>query len=133
MKTKLKIAVVLLVALLISACSKDFSSYKKIQEQKAGDYSVTILSSSGDIKKGSGNFLLEFHKGSSGELVKVNNLNVSAVMLMAGSPMSGEVSPSETGTTGRYEIKYNFEMIGTYKLDITFDNGLQTQFLLSVN
>lgn len=133
MKTKFKIAIVLLVALLISSCSKDFSSYKKIQEQKAGGYTVAILSSSGDIKKGSGNFLLEFHKGSSGELVKVNNLNVSAVMLMAGSPMSGEVSASETGTAGMYEIKYNLSMVGSYKVDISFDNGLKAQFILPVN
>jgi len=133
MRPQMMFVGLIVLALLFASCSKDYSKYIKVQEQRVGDYSITILSSSGEINKGTGDLLLEFRKIPTAELVNVSNLNLSAVMQMAGNPMSGELLASETGTPGRFVIKYNFGMTGTYNLKITFENGLQAQFVLFIN
>jgi hypothetical protein len=133
MKSGIKIAGLILLALFLSSCGKNYSDYQKILEQRVGDYNVSIYASPDGIKKGSGDLLIEFNKTATGELVKVNNLQVSAVMQMAGSPMSGDISASETRSEGIYKLDYNFSMIGSYNLDITFENGLQARFILTVS
>jgi hypothetical protein len=133
MKSGILTAGLIVLAFLLTSCGKNYSDYQKILEKRVGDYNVSIYASPEGIKKGSGDLLLEFNNTASGDLVKVNNLKVSAVMQMAGSPMSGDVSASETRTDGVYKIDYNFSMIGSYNLDVTFENGLQARFILTVS
>jgi hypothetical protein len=132
MKTKLKIAAILLIAIFIGSCGKNLDNFKEIQSQKTGEYKVSVLSESNSFKQGSGTFIVEFRKASANELVKVDNISSEAVMQMEGMPMTGETTFSSLDTPGRYEVKYKFGMKGNWKFIVTFGNGMQVQFLLSV-
>jgi len=132
MKTQLKIAAILLIAVFISSCSKKLDNLKEVQSQKAGDYKVSVLNESNSFKQGSGTFIVEFRKASTNELVKVDNISSESVMQMQGTPMTGETTFTASSTPGRYEVKYNFGMKGNWKFGIAFGSGLQVQFVLSV-
>jgi hypothetical protein len=123
---------IVLLALFYVSCGRDLSNLKKIQEQTAGDFKVSVLNKDGSIKQGSGSFVVEFRNASNDELVKVGGVSSDAVMQMAGMPMTGETTVTNTDTPGIYEIEYNFTMKGNWKFTINFNNGLKVQFLLSV-
>ena len=54
-------------------------------------------------------------------------------MQMSGMPMNAEMSTNKTSTPGRYLIKYNFSMSGTWILNIRLEDGKETRISLSVN
>jgi hypothetical protein len=132
MNTQIKIAVVILIAVFISSCGKNTGNFKEIQSQKTGDYKVSILNESNSFKQGSGTFVVEFRKASTNELIKVDNISSEAVMQMQGMPMTGETTFTTSDSQGRYDVKYNFGMKGNWNFVITFGNGQQAQFLLTV-
>ena len=75
-------AVVLLVA-----CGNR-GELKTIQTQQAGDYTLTVLSETGSIKNGAGDFVLEFRKTADNQPVHVGSVEVAPVMDMSGmAPM----------------------------------------------
>lgn len=132
-KLKIKLLFILLIIIVsISSCGKGTDSYKEIQSQKVQDYKVSLLGESNALKQGSGTLMLEFRRASSNELVSVNHVSTDAVMQMSGMPMAGETSVIPEGKEGRYEVKYNFNMKGNWKFVVSFANGLQVQFILSV-
>jgi len=132
MKLIIKITAIIPLVLLLVSCGKDLSNLKEIQQQTMGDYKVSVLNSTDVLKQGSGSFVVEFRKTSNNELVKVDNINTDAVMQMAGTPMTGETTMTDTDTPGRYEVKYNFSDKGNWKFIISFGKRLQVQFLFSV-
>src|SRR5262245_29885434 len=107
----------LTIATFLSGCTGSGSAnFKLIQSQKAGDYTVSVLSSTGTMKNGASTYALEFRKTSDNQLVDVGKVEVSAVMEMAGmAPMMGTAEVSPTGTPGRYEVKGNLTMAGLWK------------------
>ena len=57
----LQITLLIFLVSIGVACRKE-GDLKPILEQKAGDYTVSVLSESGSIQKDSGSFVLEFRK-----------------------------------------------------------------------
>jgi hypothetical protein len=110
------------IVILLSRCTGSGSAdFKLIQSQKAGDYTVSILSSTGTMKNGASTYALEFRRTSENQLVDVGKVDVSAVMEMAGmAPMMGTAEVSPTGTPGRYEVKGNLTMAGLWKMNVKF-------------
>src|SRR5262252_7437028 len=124
MRTAMTQSITLLAsfAILLSGCTGSGSAdFKLIQSQKAGDYTVSILSSTGTMKNGASTYALEFRKTSDNQLVDVGKVDVSAVMEMAGmAPMMGSAEVSPTNTPGRYDVKGNLTMDGLWKVNVKF-------------
>ena len=121
------------ITLLLTGCSggNDGSALKPIQQQKAGDYTVSILSDTGRIKSGATQYTLEF-RTADGQLADVGAVDVAPVMEMPGmGPMMGEAKVSQSGTAGRYNVSGNLSMAGLWKFTVKFGNGQSARFSLS--
>jgi len=106
---------------------------KHLQQQQSGDYVVTVLNETGQIKQGPAPLRLEFRKTSDQQLTDVGDVQVSAAMPMAGmSDMVVDTSVKRSPQAGRYELNVNFSMAGTYRLTATFAGGQQVRFELQV-
>lgn len=136
MRTKVILAAVAVVmaGLVLTACGGgggDTSNLKQIQQQRVGDYVVTVLNETGQLKQGQNKFFLEFRKASDTQLADVGDVQLNSLMAMPGmSPMSGGASATPTGTPGRYQIESDFQMAGTWNFTVKFGNGQQARFAL---
>lgn len=138
----LTVIAVAMVAITLTACSgsgdtggkggsTETSNLKQIQQQRAGEYLVTVLSETGQLKQGPNKFVLEFRKVSDNQLTDVGDVQLNSLMPMPGmSPMSGGASAAPSGTPGRYDIESNFSMVGTWNFTVKFGNGQQARFVL---
>ena len=126
-------SIVALTGLLLLGCSKgDPSNLKQVQQQRAGDYTVTILSETGTMKQGSTGYVLEFRNSADNQLADVGTVDVAPVMDMPGmAPMMGGAEVKPTGTPGRYGVKGNLTMSGLWKLNVKFGAGQTARFSLS--
>jgi len=120
--------------LLLGGCSKtvDPSSLKTVQQQKAGDYTVAILSEEGTMKHGATTYTLEFRKTADNQLADAGKVEVSPVMEMSGmSPMMGGADVTATDTPGRYTVKGNLTMAGLWKINVKFGTDQNVRFSLN--
>jgi len=111
-----------LAILFVAACGGDQTAQlKEVQRVKAGSMEVVLLAPGDSLKKGKGNFALEF-RNADGELVDVGTVMVGASMPMAGmAPMFGECLVTPSPTKGRYEVVSDLGMAGTWRLQIAWD------------
>ncbi len=129
-------AAVVMLAMVLTACGGgssggDTSNLKQIQQQRAGEYLVTLLNETGQLKQGPNKFVLEFRKAADNQLTDVGNVQLNSLMPMPGmSPMSGGASATPSGTPGRYNIESDFQMVGTWNFTVKFGNGQQARFSL---
>ena len=136
MKMILATVAVAALALVLTACGGsggggDTSNLKQIQQQRAGEYLVTLLNETGQLKQGPNKFFLEFRKASDNQLTDVGNVQLNSLMPMPGmSPMSGGASATPSGTPGRYNVESDFQMVGTWNFTVKFANGQQARFSL---
>ncbi|MBA3713642.1 MAG: FixH family protein [Pyrinomonadaceae bacterium] len=135
MKVVLAAVAVMSLALVLTACGGsgggDTSNLKQIEQQRAGEYVVTLLSKTGQLKQGPNKFVLEFRKASDNQLTDVGNVQLNSLMPMPGmSPMSGGASATPSGTPGRYQVESDFQMVGTWNFTVKFGNGQQARFAL---
>ncbi len=109
------------------------SGLKEIQKQRAGDYVVSVLSDSGQLKVGKNSFVIEVRKAADNELAEAGAVQVNSKMPMPGmSPMIAEVSAAPSGTPGRYDATATFTMAGTYNSTIKLGSGQTAQLALKV-
>jgi len=109
--------------LLLCACGKK-GELKTVQTQKAGDYTVTVLSETGSIKNGPSDFVLEFRKTVDNQPVHVGSVEVAPVMDMAGmAPMMGQADTTPGDKVGQYHVKTNLSMAGLWKFNVKFADG----------
>jgi hypothetical protein len=119
----MRLSIVILVILLVSACSgsDQTAQLKELQRVKAGPMDILLLAPGEALKQGKGNFVLEFRDGA-GSLVDVGAVMVGASMPMPGmAPMFGECMVMPSATKGRYEVSSNLGMAGTWRLQIAWD------------
>jgi len=127
----LRIILFIFLAWTGTACRKE-GDLKPVLEQKAGDYTVSVLSESGSIQKDAGNFVLEFRKTGSSQLEDVGKVEVSPVMEMAGmAPMIGNADVTPSSTPGRYNVKGSFSMTGLWRVSVRFGAGQTARFNLN--
>ena len=122
------------LALLLFGCKAGSNpeDLKPIQQQKVGDYNISLLSETGTMKQGATTYTLEFRKAAGNQLADVGKVDVSPVMEMAGmAPMMGGADVTPTGTPGRYTVKGNLTMAGLWKLNLRFGENQTARFSLS--
>jgi len=118
------------VVLLVACGNK--GELKTIQTQQAGDYTVTVLSETGSIKNGAGDFVLEFRKTADNQPVHVGSVEVAPVMDMSGmAPMMGQAETTPGDAVGRYHVKTNLSMAGLWKFNVKFADGQSVRINLN--
>ena len=114
------------------ACSRQATDLKQIQQQRSGDYIVTLLDDSGVLKQHSNHLAIEFRNASTNELADVTNVQIQASMVMAGmGPMFGTLSTPRQDAPGRYYFDADFGMAGRWTFIVTYDPNGRVQFNLS--
>ena len=136
MKSILAALVVMILGLTLAACSKSSSSgseLKQIAQQRVGDYVVSLLSDTGQLKQGKNKYALEFRKATDNQLVDVGEVKLSSRMPMPGmSDMIGGASATLSGTPGRYTVESDFEMRGKWNFGATCGNNQRVMFPVNV-
>ncbi len=119
------------VVLGLAGCGRS-GELKPIQKQEAGDWEVSVLSATGDLKAGKGTFTLEFRKLADRQLTDPGNVRAGIAMPMGGmAPMIGSASVDPSGTPGRFRVTYDVSMAGTWNMSVTFGKDEETRFGLS--
>lgn len=134
-KAILTTVTVLALGVALAACGgkSGGGELKQISQQRAGDYVVTLLSESGQLKQGPNKYVLEFRKASDNQLVDVGEVKLSSRMPMPGmSDMIGGASATPSGTLGRYTVESDFEMRGKWNFGATFGNNQRVMFPINV-
>ena len=105
------------------------ANLKQIQQQRAGDYVITLSNETGSLKQGANNLTLEFRKGD--QLTDPGNVEVKPMMEMKGlGPMLANTKAAPSGTPGRYDVMTDLSMAGPWKFMVTFAGG-ETEFSLA--
>ena len=122
-------AFLVVLALLSQSCNRPPAELKQIQQQRSGDYTVTLLNDTGMLKQRSDHLRVEIRNASTNELLNVDNLKVQASMIMAGmGPMFGTLSSPKQTAPGQYDLDAEFGMAGQWNLVVTFDPNGHVQF-----
>ena len=134
--SKYILAFSLLVLLLIAtACGSKTSSVdtgKVIKSAPIGNLTVTLSSSSGQLKHGSDEFFVTF-KDSSGKPVDVGAAALTFHMPQMASmaPMNDAATLTTTDTPGVYRGKANIEVAGEWQTQVSYEGSAgkgQTSF-----
>ena len=128
----------LAVLLLVAACgskSATVDSGKVIKSAPIGNLTVTLSSSSGQIKHGGDEFFITF-KDSSGKPVDVGAAALTFHMpQMASMPaMNDSATLTTTDTPGVYSAKANVETAGEWQAQVSFEGPAgkgQTSFAVT--
>jgi hypothetical protein len=134
-KTILATLTVVALGMAFAACGGKGGGgeLKQVSQQRVGDYVVTLLSESGQLKQGPNKYVLEFRKASDNQLVDVGEVKLSSRMPMPGmSDMIGGASATPSGTPGHYNVESNFEMRGKWNFGATFGNNQRVMFPINV-
>jgi len=93
-----------------------------IQQVRAGELTIVLLSPTGTLHLGRNSYTIEF-RGTNGSLVDVGAVQARANMSMPGMVMSGGVMVSRTTVPGRYQATADFGMAGAWKMAIEWDGS----------
>jgi Cu(I)/Ag(I) efflux system membrane protein CusA/SilA len=91
-----------------------------VQTVRSGDMDIVVLSPTGTLSSGRTAFTIEF-RSSSGALVDVGTLRVSANMTMPGMVMPGNVQVQPSGVPGRFTATAEFGMAGSWPISVEWD------------
>src|SRR5438128_5650157 len=112
-----------------AATAPPATNLKQIQQQRSGDFVITLLNETGSLKQGANNLILEFRKGD--QLADPGNVEVKPMMEMKGmGPMLAKTQATPSGTPGRYNVQTDLAMAGPWKFMVTFSGG-ETEFDLA--
>ncbi|NET00947.1 MAG: FixH family protein [Sphaerospermopsis sp. SIO1G1] len=120
------IPLILPISLIIASCTppSNQTSSQTDNTQPATQTSavqktatVALIQPQSDIAMGDTELILEVKDPSSGQAIKVENIEVSSTMPMEGQdPMISKVEIEPTKTAGQFKVKTNFSMTGTWNL-----------------
>ena len=120
-----------MLVLVLTGCNGG-TELQQVQQQRVGDYVVTVLNDSGTLKRGANNFTLEFRTSSNSELADVGDVQVQSTMPMPGmGPMMASTDVTRSETPGRYNVTADLSMAGDWRVIVRFAGNQQTQFNLS--
>ena len=116
---------ILVVAAAAIACggAGDAVKLTELQRLRSGPLDILLLSPHDALHHGKDDFLIEFRTVSSGDLVDVGKVRVSATMPMPGMPMFGAFTIAKTDVAGRYTVNGELGMAGTWRLTIEWDGS----------
>jgi len=87
---------------------------------RSGDMDIVVLSPTGTLRTGRNTFTIEF-RSSSGALVDVGTIRVSATMTMPGMVMPGNVQAQPSNVPGRFNATAEFGMAGTWPINVEWN------------
>ncbi len=125
-KNVVAVSLIIAAALLAAACSGGGApgAEKVIKSTKSGDLTVTLASSTGEVKNGE-NELIIFFTDASGNPVDVGaaslNFHMAAMGTMA--EMNNKATLTTTETTGRYRAKVEIEMASTWEAVVMYEGA----------
>jgi hypothetical protein len=90
---------------------------RAVQTARSGDMDIVVLSPTGTLRTGRNTFAIEF-RSSSGALVDVGTIRVSANMTMPGMVMPGNVQVQPSGVPGRFTATAEFGMAGSWPITV---------------
>src|SRR6266850_2040799 len=109
---------------------------KPIHTQKTKDVVVTLMSESGQWKKGKNEFVLEFTSATDKKPFDAGKVNLNTSMTMSGmAPMIAGATLSPDKTPGRYLGTITFPDAGTRQVTVVWDGPAgkgSTKFSVSV-
>jgi len=122
---------------ILAACGSSGSSgsEKTIKSTKAGDMTVTLASSTGELKNGENELTLVF-TDASGKTVDVGAASLKFHMVAMGSmaEMNDGATLVTTDTPGRYRAQVTLEVAGTWEAMVAYQGPHGTgQATMSVN
>jgi Cu(I)/Ag(I) efflux system membrane protein CusA/SilA len=91
-----------------------------VQQVRAGDLQIVVLSPTGTLHQGRNTFAIEF-RSANGSLVDVGTVRASANMTMPGMVMSGGLEVTRTNVPGRYQATGEFGMAGAWPMAVEWD------------
>jgi hypothetical protein len=110
----------------------DRLNLKVIQQKKSGDFTVSLLNETGQLKMGANTLVLEFRTAADDRLADVGEVQINSTMPMPGmSDMIGEVTVTPTGTPGRFTVTSGFSMLGGWNLKLVYGNGQRVNFAVT--
>ena len=92
----------------------------RVVTARSGDMDIVVLSPTGTLRTGRNTFTIEF-RSSSGALVDVGTIRVSATMTMPGMVMPGNVQAQPSGVPGRFNATAEFGMAGTWPINVEWN------------
>lgn len=121
-RTILTIVTLSLASLLFASCrSADPSGEKVIKSAKAGEMTVTLASSTGELRNGDNEVILTF-ADASGKPVEVGavslNFHMPAMATMA--EMNDHATLTTTETPGKYHARVRIEVAGTWEAQVKY-------------
>jgi YtkA-like len=136
MRTRMVLGMVSVALGLLSGCGSsklDSVDLKQMGQQRAGGYTVTALSPTGNVAVGKSTFVLEFRRASDNQLADPGNVKVALSMPMSGmAPMFGAASAEQSNQPGRYHVTAKeVSMAGTWYLAVSYAGGNKTQLALA--
>lgn len=122
---------------VLSACERSGSSSgeKIIKSTKSGDTTIALSSASGEIKSGENDLTLSF-TDASGKPVDVPAASLKFYMPAMGAmaEMNEVATLTTTGTPGKFKVRVNIEVGGSWEAMISFQGSRGTeQATMSVN
>src|SRR5207245_5613986 len=91
------------------------ASAATVQQVKAGDLQIALLSPTGALRRGRNALTIEF-RSVDGKLVDVGTVRASANMRMPGMEMSGGLQVHRTYVPGRFDATAEFGMAGAWAM-----------------
>jgi hypothetical protein len=129
---KVCLCLLCLVVAILLGCTKQPSTLVQIQQQRSGDYVLTLFSDSGAVKQHSNKLKLEIRNAASNAPANVSNVQIQSSMRMPGmGPMFGNVSSIQQTGPGQYEFDADFSMAGQWSFVVTFEPNGRAQFNLN--
>jgi hypothetical protein len=92
----------------------------RVVTARSGDMDIVVLSPTGTQRTARNAFTIEF-RSSSGALVEVGTIRVSATMTMPGMVMPGNVQAQPSGVPGRFNATAEFGMAGTWPINVEWN------------
>jgi len=128
--------VALLTAMTAIACnvrSREASRLKQIQQERAGEYVITLLNDSGQLKQGPNLFVIEFRRAADNKMVNAGDVQMNSTLPSPGLPdRVASASVKFSGEIGRYNASCNFPVSGTWNTTLLYENGRSTVLALNV-
>ena len=129
MKKLSAVSMMLFLILGFTGCGAkkvDTENLKEVATHVVGDVAIVILNSTGELKQGQNEFVVQF-RDQKGQPIDVGNVTLGSSMSMPSmAPMSGDSEITPTGMTGTYSVKSNFAMSGAWHFTVSW-NGPRGQ------
>jgi len=129
MKKLSAVSMMLFLILGFTGCGAkkvDTENLKEVATHVVGDVAIVILNSTGELKQGQNEFVVQF-RDQKGQPIDVGNVTLGSSMSMPSmAPMSGDSEITPTGQAGTYRVKSNFAMSGAWHFTVSW-NGPRGQ------